>query len=357
MFFVSDNAGPAHPKVLEALARANDGYATAYGADPEMDAVRDRLRTLFEAPEAAVYLVATGTAANSLILATLGQPWQTVFCTPMAHINEDECNAPEFFTGGAKLTPVPDTEAKMTPEALRAAIAAEETRGVHGPQRGPVSITQATEKGTVHSVAEIAALCEVAKEYELPVHMDGARFANALVSLGCTPAEMTWKAGIDAVSFGGTKNGLLGVEAVIFFDPAHAWQFELRRKRGAHLFSKHRYLSAQMAAYLEDDLWLDMARQANAACARLAEGLRRVEGARLRYQPQANIIFADLPRATHKRLHATGARYHLWEGSLEGGPEDEPLTARLVCDWSASNEAIDRFLAVAAGEAQLDTQT
>lgn len=179
MFFASDNSGPVHPQILAALSDANTGYAMPYGADTIMDEVRGQIRDIFEAPEAAVYLVATGTAANSLALATLCAPFQTVFCTALAHIQEDECNAPEFFSGGAKLTLVPGG-AKMTPETLQATIAAEETRGVHGPQRGPVSITNVTERGTVYSVAEIQALCDVAKRFNLPVHMDGARFANAL---------------------------------------------------------------------------------------------------------------------------------------------------------------------------------
>ncbi len=348
MNFASDNTGPAHPKVLEALARANQGYAMPYGADPLMEEVRTRIRDAFEAPEAAVPRSATGTAANALLLATMTQPWQTVFCSRVAHVHEDECNAPEFFTGGAKLTLVDAPDGKMTPDALRAAIAGEETRGVHGPQRGAVTITQATEKGTVHSVGDLRALTAVARDFGLPVHMDGARFANALVALGCTPAEMTWKTGIDAVSFGGTKNGLMGVEAAVIFDPAKAWEFELRRKRGAHLFSKHRFLSAQMAAYLTDGLWLDMARAANAAAARLAEGLRANAAVRFLYQPQANIIFAEWPRAGHRRLHEAGARYYIWNGGLDG-PDDEPLVARLVTDWSATDAAVDQFLSILAG--------
>ncbi|XDA96464.1 low specificity L-threonine aldolase [Sulfitobacter sp. LCG007] len=343
MFFASDNAGPVHPKILQGLAEANEGYAFGYGSDPLTTAVRDRIREIFEAPEAAVYLVATGTAANSLALATLCSPWETIFCSPVAHIHEDECNAPEFYSGGAKLTLVPGGD-KMTPEALRMAIAGEETRGVHGPQRGAVSITQVTERGGVYSLDALRALTGVAKEFDLPVHLDGARFANALVALDCTPAEMTWKSGVDAVSFGGTKNGCMGVEAVIFFDPAKAWEFELRRKRGAHLFSKHRYLSAQMAAYLADGLWLDTARQANAGCARLAEGLART-GAQLLHPAEANMIFASFPRRIHRRLHDAGAQYYVWEGSLEGDDPEEMLAARLVCDWAIDAQRIAEFLA------------
>ncbi len=349
MYFASDNSGPVHPAIMDALARANDGYAMPYGADPVMDIVRARIREIFEAPEAAVYLVATGTAANVLSLATLCRPFQTIFCAREAHIQEDECNGPEFYTGGAKLTLVETADAKMSPAALRRAIEAEGSRGVHGPQRGPVSITQVTERGTVYSLQELQALTGVAREYGLPVHLDGARFANALVALGCSPAEMTWKAGIDAVSFGGTKNGCMGVEAVIFFDPGHAWEFELRRKRGAHLFSKHRYLSAQMAAYLDNDLWLDLARAANAANARLARGLKQLPGTLFLHDPQANSSFAGWPRTAHRRLHDSGAAYYLWGATLDGPDPDEILPARLVCDWSASAENIDRFLALVRG--------
>ncbi|MEX0308459.1 MAG: low specificity L-threonine aldolase [Ruegeria sp.] len=343
MHFASDNSGPVHPEVLAALTDANQSYQMAYGADTLMNEVRDQIRGVFEAPGAAVYLVATGTAANSLALATLSKPWETVFCSPVAHIHEDECNAPEFYTG-AKLTLVPGGD-KMTPEALAKSIEGEETRGVHGPQRGPVSITQVTERGSVYSLAELQALCGVAKNYGLPVHMDGARFTNALVALNCSPAEMTWKSGVDAVSFGGTKNGLMGVEAVIFFDESKAWEFELRRKRGAHLFSKHRYLSAQMAAYLQDDLWLKSARKANDNCARLADGLRAV-GAEFLHEPQANMIFASFPRSHHKRLNEAGAVYHLWGDTLDGDDEDEMLACRLVCDWSIETDQIDRFLSL-----------
>ena len=348
MFFASDNAGPVHPKVMESLVKANDGYAPAYGHDPIMEQVRAQIRAAFEAPEAAVYLVATGTAANSLLLATMTKPWETVFCSTMSHIHEDECNAPEFYTG-AKLTLVPTEAAKMTPAALRRAILKENSRGVHGPQRGPVSVTQATEKGSVHSLAELQALTGVAREYGLKTHMDGARFTNALVHLGCTAAEMTWKSGIDAVSFGGTKNGLMGVEGCVIFDPALAWEFELRRKRGAHLFSKHRYLSAQMLAYLTDDLWLTMARAANARMARLYAGLRQIAGVEIDIAPQANLIFARLPRSAHQRLHAAGAVYYVWDGDHTTGDPDELLTARFVCDWSATEQSVDDLLAAIIG--------
>ncbi|MEP2641217.1 beta-eliminating lyase-related protein [Roseobacter sp.] len=342
MFFASDNAGPAHPSVMQRVAAENTGYAMPYGADDTMNEVRTQIRHLFEAPEAAVYLVATGTAANALALACYCDPWQTVFCSDLAHIQEDECNAPEFYSGGAKLSLVAGGD-KLTPDALRSRIAAEETRGVHGPERGAVSITQVTERGRVYTLDELRALTAVAQDFKLPVHLDGARFANAVVALGCTPAEMTWKAGVDVVSFGGTKNGCLGVEAVVLFDPKKAWEFELRRKRGAHLFSKHRYLSAQMAGYLTDDTWLTTARAANANSARLAAGLR-AHGAVFVADPDANMIFAQFPRHVHQRLHDAGAAYYIWDGTLEGSDPQEMLTARLVCEWSITAAQIDQFL-------------
>lgn len=349
MFFASDNAGPVHPQVLEAISRANQSYAMPYGADAGTLRVQSKLRDIFEAPEAMVQLVATGTAANALSLACLCQPFETVFCSAVSHIHEDECSAPEFYTGGAKLTLVQCALDKMRPDDLRIAIQSQGNRGAHGPQRGAVSITQVAEKGSVHALDELKALIAVAKEFDLPVHLDGARFANALVALGCSAADMTWKLGIDAVSFGGTKNGLMGVEAVIFFDPAKSWEFELRRKRAAHLFSKGRFLAAQMEAYLSEDLWLKSAAAANGNMARLANGLRGLDGVDFLAEPDANMVFAKLPRSMHRRLHAGGAVYYLMDGTLEGDDPNEPLLCRLVCDWSMSEAQIDQFIALAAG--------
>jgi threonine aldolase len=349
MNFASDNTGPVHPNVMAALIAANTGYALPYGGDDLTAQTIQNIRDLFEAPDAAVFLVSLGTAANSLILATLSQPWETVFCHTVAHIHEDECNAPEFYSGGTKLTLVPGPEAKMTAENLRRSILAEETRGVHGPQRGPVSLTQATERGTIYSLKEIQEISATAEEFGLPVHLDGARFANAVQSLGCSAAEMTWKSGVDAVTFGGTKNGLMAVEAVIFFNPKHAWEFELRRKRGAHLFSKHRFLAAQMQSYLAGDLWLDMAKKSNDASARLIQGLKQIPEVQIDFEPQANIIFAQWPRAAHQRLHAAGAQYYVMAGDHTTGPSDELLPARLVADWSTTPENVDKFLDILRG--------
>lgn len=346
MQFASDNGSGVPSEVIAALSRANDGHAAGYGADPLSLAVRDRIRTLFEAPQAAVYLVATGTAANALALACFCPPWSAVFCHRIAHIEEDECGAPEFYTGGAKLVLVDGADARMTPDALEARIKATGGAGVHNVQRGMISLTNTTEAGTVYSPAEVAALAEVARRHNLPVHMDGARFANALVATGATPADMTWRAGVDVLSFGGTKNGLLGVEAVVIFDPDKAWEFELRRKRGGHLFSKHRFLAAQMDAYLQDDLWLRLAGHANAMAERLAAGMAARAGIALLHPPQANMLFPAFARHRHRRLQAAGARYYLWpfDQTLEG-PQDAPVSCRLVCSWSTTPTEVDTFLA------------
>ncbi len=350
MWFSSDNAGPAAPEVLEALSRANEDYASGYGADEIMDRVRARIREIFETPEAEVFLVPTGTAANALALACLAEPWQTIYCHRNAHIEEDECGAPEFYTGGGKLCLLEGADAKIDPAELEKAIHFTARAGVHNVQHGPLSITNVTEQGAIYSLAEIQTLTSIAKASNLPVHMDGARFANAIVGSNMSPAEMTWKSGIDVLSFGGTKNGLIGVEAVIFFDPAKAWEFQLRRKRGGHLFSKHRYLSAQMEAYLTDDLWLRLARQANDAAARMAAGLRGLDHVRFLHPVDANMLFVSMPRDMHKALHDAGAHYYFWPGdqSLDG-PGEEMLSCRLVCNWTTTDEEVKNFLKIVAG--------
>lgn len=348
MNFASDNASPAHPRVLEALTKANQGHMMPYGDDPIMGEVREQIRTLFEAPNAAVYLVATGTAANALALSSLCSPWHTIYCSDKAHIQIDECNAPEFFTGGAKLTLVDGSAGKFSAEALQRTISAGPVHGLHGAQRGPVSITQVSDCGTVFTVDEIAALTAVARAHGLKFHMDGARFANATVALGCTPAEMTWKAGVDVVCFGGTKNGMIGAEAVVFFDPAPEWEFQLRRKRAGHLFSKHRYLSAQFHAYVQDGLWLEMAEAANAAARRLIDGLGQVEGVSFMYEPQANIVYADMPRRIHRRLAEAGAVYEVIS-DLGGADPAELLGSRMVCSWCTTDAEVDRFLDCVSG--------
>ncbi len=343
MWFTSDNAGPAAPQIIEAIAKANQGYANSYGADAIMESVTAKIRTIFEAPQAAVYLVATGTAANALGLSLLCPPWATIYCHRSAHVAVDECAAPEFFTGGAKLTLIDGASAKIDPKLLALATENTGTNGVHGVQRGALSISNATELGTTYSPKEIAELAKIAG---IPVHMDGARFTNALVTQGCTPAEATWKSGVDVLSFGGTKNGLLGVEAVVLFDPVKAWEFELRRKRGAHLFSKHRFLSAQMDAYLTDDLWLELANKANNAATKLSNAIAQIPGASLTHKTHANMVFARWPRSGHKKAQEMGAKYYLWpeSQSLEGS-DSEAISARLVCNWCTTDAEIDALIA------------
>jgi len=349
MMFASDNTGPVHPAIMEAVLAANDGSAMPYGNDATTAAARQAVRDLFEAPDTAVEFVATGSVANALALACLAKPWDGVFCHRTAHVEEDECGAPDFYSG-AKTILIDGAEGRITPEALEAAIVQCQGRGVHGAQPGPVTITNITERGTVYSLGQIRALSDVARAHGLATHLDGARFANACAALGCTPAEMTWKAGVDAVSFGGTKNGCMGVEAVVMFDPAKGRELELRRKRGGHLFSKHRYLSAQMAAYCADGLWLTMAQAANARMAQLVQGLARVPGAQLCNPAPGNLAFIEVPRAAHRRAFAAGAQYYLFPGDgLDAGPEDAALRCRIVCDWSKTSEDVERLLAAWVG--------
>ena len=350
MNFTSDNAGPAAPEAIEAIVQANSGYATSYGADDLMDAVREKVRSIFDAPDAAVYLVATGTAANSLSLACISEPWSTIYCHRSSHVEEDECGGPEFFTGGAKLCLLDGEGAKIRPGSLRTALERTALVGVHNVQRGPLSITNATESGTVYNCAEVAELSGIAREFGSSCHMDGARFANAVAALGCAPADLSVKAGVEFLSFGGTKNGLLGVEAVVIFNPDKQWEFELRRKRAGHLFSKHRYLSAQMHAYLTDDLWLRLAGKANSAASYLADQIYSLGEARLLHSPDANMVFAAFPRRCHRRAMEQGAKYYLWpfEQSMEGDP-GESLSARLVCNWSTTRSEIDRLVEIVDG--------
>jgi threonine aldolase len=352
MEFASDNTSGTAPEIVDALIAANAGYARSYGNDAAMDRVRALIREIFEAPKAEVYLVNNGTTANSLALATYCPPWGGVYCHESAHVEVDECGAPEFFIGGGKMITVPGAMGKMTPETLRQAIEATPQGFVHSIQRGIVTVTNTTEAGTVYTVAELEALCAVAKAFDLPIHVDGARFANALVSTNASPAEMSWKAGVDILSFGGTKNGCMGVEAVVLFDPTKAWEFELRRKRGGHLFSKHRYLSAQMEAYLTDGLWLRLARAANERAAALEAAFKSHPDARLLYPRDANMVFASLPRAVHRDLEAAGAHYYCWPGEpAPKGPDDEEIGARFVCSWSTTADDIAAFAKLLSGAA------
>lgn len=346
MFFASDNTSGAAPEILAALAEADAGHAMAYGGDEITERATARVREIFEAPDAGVYFVATGTAANALALACLCPPWGTVFCHRGSHIEEDECAAPEFFTGGAKLSLLDGADAKIPEEGLADAISRTAMRGVHQVQGGALSLTQATELGAVYTVDEIRALTALAQKGRLPVHMDGTRLANALARSNVSPAEMTWKAGVDALCLGATKNGAVAAEAVVLFDPERAWEFQLRRKRGGHLFSKMRYLSAQVDAYLKGGLWLRLAAHSNTMADRLAAGMRDIPGVRLTNTVDANMIFPEIRLDQHRRLQAAGARYYPWDAFPENGADDAPVGIRLVTNFRTTESEVDRFLEV-----------
>lgn len=335
--FGSDNVAGIAPSILAALAAANDGPMPSYGADAISARVEARLSALFER-EVSVLLVSTGTAANALALSVLTPPWGAVLCHAESHIENDECGAPEFFTGGAKLVHVPGEGAKIDPAAL--AVAARRNLGdVHCVQPSCVSITQITELGTLYSVAETAAIGAACRAAGLKLHMDGSRFANAVAALGARPAEMTWKAGVDILSFGATKNGAMGVEAIVLFDPALAGELAFRRKRGGHLSSKMRFLAAQMDAYLDGDLWLANARHANAMAARLAAGLAKIAGVELQGRVEANMAFVRLPQPMCEGLLAQGFRFYTdrWgEGVV-----------RLVTSFATTESDVDRLVAAA----------
>ncbi len=335
--FCSDNVSGAAPEILEALAKANRGTTMPYGADDVTARVEKRLQEIFETGCRA-FPVATGTAANALGLSALTPPYGAIYCHEEAHIHVDECGAPELYSGGAKLVPLPGARGKIPLETLEAAI---DTSGdQHHVRPSAISLTQASEAGTVYSLDEIAAVGEFAQSKGLGLQMDGARFTNALVSLGCTPAEMTWKAGVDVLAFGATKNGALAAEAVVIFRPELAEDFPLRRKRGGHLFSKMRFLSAQLEAYLADDLWIRNAHRANALARRLADGLAEIPGAELLYPVEANEIFCRLPGELMDGLTAAGFRFYRYD--LPDGPR-----ARLVCAYDRTEDEVDAFLAEA----------
>lgn len=347
MFFASDNAGPVAPEIITALAEANEGYSMAYGHDPRSESVRALIRDVFEAPDAFVEFAPTGTAANALNLGCLAKPWDSIFCHKDAHINVNESGASEFYTGGAKLTPLAGDNGKIDPKALAEAMATIAAGASADTTCGPLSLTQATEFGTVYALDEIRDLTRIAKSFGVPCHMDGARFANALVALRCSPAEMSWKSGIDALSFGGTKNGMVGAEAVIFFNPDLGRDFAHRRLRGGHMVSKQRFMAAQYAAYLKQDLWLDLAERANRAAQHLKAGLQQIEHVEIHNQPDVNIIFASWPRRVHIRARNAGAQYYLAnETDWDRGDDTAMLSARLVCNWATSEKEIEDFLAL-----------
>ena len=349
MNFTSDNASGASDNVLAAIVAANAGVAMPYGADPWTAAAETALCDLFER-DCAVFLVPTGTAANALALACLTPPWGAIFCHHDAHVMDDECGAPEFFADGAKLVGLPGAQGKISAQTLGAALTAYPRGLVKQVQPSALTLTQATESGTLYQIAEIAELARLAHAAGVSVHMDGARFANAMVSLGVSPAEMSWKAGVDVLSFGASKNGTLCCEAVIFFDRARAADFAFRRKRAGHTLSKGRFLGAQVTAYLAGGHWLDLAGAANARAAQLARGLAALPGVRVPWRCQANEVFVIVPRKAEEALKAAGARFYDWgarglDGAAAPGPDEVFL--RLVASFATTVAEVDEFLAIA----------
>ncbi len=345
MNFASDNTAPVAPAILDALAEASRGYARGYGNDEWTAAAERRLCEVFER-EVAAFLVPTGTAANALALAQVSPPWGVILCHAESHILTDECGAPEFFGHGVKLAGLSGDGGKITAPGLQAALAG---YGGHSPHQvipSALSLTQATEAGTIYRIEEIAALAEIARQRSLAVHMDGARFANALARLNVSPAEMTWRSGVDVLSLGATKGGALAAEAVVFFDPAVAAHFGERRKRGGHLLSKHRFIAAQFLAYLADHRWLALAGHANRMADKLAAALTDI-GLPPVSPVEANLVFVVMPRALDAKLRAAGANYYVRNNeNLDIGTNN--VLVRLVTSFATVDEDIERFVNLSA---------
>jgi threonine aldolase len=341
--FSSDHVAPACDAILVAVNQANQGFVTSYGGDDLTAKLQSIASDLFE-KQVVIFPVISGTAANALALSQIVPPYGAIYCYEAAHIVTDEAGAPAFFSGGAQLIGFPAADGKIRPEQLTKAVAYAEDLGIHHVKPGAVTLTQATEWGTVYGLQEIAAISEAARQHELPVHMDGARFANALAHLGCTPSEATWKCGVDVLSLGATKNGALGADAVVFFDLAKARDFERRRKRAGHLMSKLRFVSAQLIAYLKDGLWLENARHANAMARRMAEGLKKIPNAKLLHPVEANELFVVLPEETVDKLEMQGFYFYRWPlHAAESG-----VTIRLVTCFATLSADVDEFISAAA---------
>jgi threonine aldolase len=349
MFFASDNWAGAHSKIAERLLKEAGGFAAAYGNSDLDRKVEARFAEIFE-HDVAVFFVATGTAANSLALASVQRPGGISFCHAEAHVAEDECGAPDFFSG-ARLATVEGAAGKIDPKALAAKVARFPQDAVHHGRAAAVTITQASEIGTIYSLAEIDAISAICKANGLPLHMDGARFANALVALDATPAEMTWKRGVDMVSFGGTKNGCWCAEAIVFFNPDMAKEMQFIRKRAAQLFSKSRFIAAQFDGYFEDGLWLDLARHSNGMADKLRSGIESAAGAKLAWQTASNEVFAIIPKSAAKIAEDKGAKFYEWpipESQPDLVAADETLI-RLVTSFATTEEDVNGFLACLAG--------
>jgi len=312
--FRSDNESPAAPEIMAALDRANEGPAWAYATDEWSMRLDEAFSKLFGTPTRVLPL-STGTAANSIALASVTPPWGAVFAHRSAHIYNDECGAPEFFGHGLRVVPVDSPNGRLAPDALARTIRANEGHGVHSYLPAAVSLTQSTECGTVYQPDEIAAICDVAQRHEMATHMDGARFANAVARLGCHPGDVTWRAGVEMLSFGASKNGCMAAEALLLFG-RHAVreQAERLRKRSGHLLSKMRYVSAQLLAYIEDDLWLRMAAHANGQAARFAAAVAAHDEAELEYPVEANEVFVRWSAEGFQNLENAGIEFLTWPG-------------------------------------------
>ena len=329
--FASDNTSGACPEVMEAVLRANIGKMPSYGDDPITAQASDAFRDLFET-DCDVYFVFNGTAANSLALASLCQSYHSVITHEFAHVETDECGAPEFFSNGTKLLLTSGPLGKLDPAAVERTVT--KRRDVHYPKPSALSLSCPSELGTVYQTTEVAALGAVAKRHGLRVHMDGARFANAVASLGVAPAELTWKAGVDVLSFGGTKLGTPVGEAVVFFNRALGEEFAYRCKQAGQLASKMRFLAAPWTVLLRDSLWLKIAGRANALARRLGDALAALPGVRVLYPVEANAVFAELPEHAHETLRRRGWKYYVFIG---GG-------ARFMCSWSTTPEDVDALV-------------
>ncbi|WP_050797348.1 threonine aldolase family protein [Hylemonella gracilis] len=335
--FASDNYAGVCPEAMHWFLEANaSGHQPGYGDDEWTQRVCEQLRQLFQT-DCDVYFVFNGTAANSLALASLCQSYHSVICTPVAHIETDECGGPEFFSNGSKLL-IAENEStsaklgKLTPDAVEQLVT--RRADIHYPKPKVVSLTQATELGTVYSVEEVRAIAAIAKRRKLKLHMDGARFANAVAALGCEPADITWRAGVDVLCFGGTKNGLPVGEAVVFFDKALSEDFAYRVKQSGQLASKMRFISAPWIGMLQDDVWLRNARHANAMAQRLYGAIKDLAGVRVPHAPQVNSVFAFLPQPAIPALRAQGWKFYDF---IAGGG------CRLMCAWDTTPEAVDAF--------------
>lgn len=333
--FASDNYSGICPEAWASMAKANTEDASAYGEDAWTQQAADRLRAMFES-DCDVFFVFNGTAANSLSLAAMCQSFHSVICHELAHVETDECGGPEYASNGSKLLVGSGENGKLTPEGIERLVT--RRTDIHYPKPRVITLTQATEVGTLYSLAELRAIRAVADRHNLYIHMDGARFANAVAAMGCTPAEVTWEAGVDVLCFSGTKNGLAVGEAILFFNRALAEDFEWRCKQAGQLASKMRFISAPWCGLLDNDTWLANAAHANACAARLAAGVRARGGVGLSYPCQANAVFVDLSEKQQAALRAEGWHFYTFIGGA----------ARFVCSWSSTPARVDALVAAIA---------